>query len=70
MSAARPVKAQGFVFDLDGTLIDYEGASHTALSRPLAARGKTYVLNPNPNPKHATKPRVIGVLSICSFLGS
>ena len=34
-------KVEGFIFDLDGTLIDYEGASHEALSRPLAARGCT-----------------------------
>ena len=30
---------EGLIFDLDGTLIDYEGASHTALARPLEARG-------------------------------
>ena len=33
---------EGIIFDLDGTLIDYEGASHTALSRPLERRGKSF----------------------------
>lgn len=31
---------EGIIFDLDGTLIDYEGASHIALARPLERRGK------------------------------
>jgi len=34
------VPVQGIIFDLDGTLIDYEGASHIALGDPLAKRGK------------------------------
>ena len=41
MSISRPVSVQGVIFDLDGTLIDYEGASHEALSDPLVKRGKT-----------------------------
>ena len=32
---------EGIIFDLDGTLIDYEGASHVALARPLQRRGHT-----------------------------
>ena len=39
---ASPVPIEGVIFDLDGTLIDYEGASHTALSRPLERRGKSF----------------------------
>lgn len=35
-----PTPIEGIIFDLDGTLIDYEGASHEALHRPLARRGK------------------------------
>lgn len=31
---------EAIIFDLDGTLIDYEGASHTALARPLERRGR------------------------------
>uniref|UniRef100_A0A7S0P5Y5 Uncharacterized protein n=1 Tax=Calcidiscus leptoporus TaxID=127549 RepID=A0A7S0P5Y5_9EUKA len=31
---------EGVIFDLDGTLIDYEGASHEALNRPLQRRGR------------------------------
>ena len=30
------------IFDLDGTLIDYEGASNKGLSVPLAKRGKDF----------------------------
>jgi beta-phosphoglucomutase-like phosphatase (HAD superfamily) len=36
---------EGIIFDLDGTLIDYEGASHEALHRPLARRGKALSWN-------------------------
>lgn len=32
-------KVEGIIFDLDGTLIDYEGASHIALAKPLERRG-------------------------------
>jgi pseudouridine-5'-monophosphatase len=39
MADALPV--EGILFDLDGTLIDFEGASHVALSRPLEARGRS-----------------------------
>ena len=39
-AVADTVLIEGIIFDLDGTLIDYEGASHTALSRPLERRGK------------------------------
>ena len=35
----KPPAVEGIIFDLDGTLIDYEGASHTALARPLERRG-------------------------------
>jgi len=41
-SGVAPVPIQGVIFDLDGTLIDYEGASHVALSRPLERRGKEF----------------------------
>ena len=34
-----PPEIEGIIFDLDGTLIDYEGASHIALARPLEKRG-------------------------------
>ena len=33
---------EGIIFDLDGTLIDYEGASHIALARPLEKRGYSF----------------------------
>ena len=33
---------EGIIFDLDGTLIDYEGASNVALARPLQRRGKDF----------------------------
>ena len=36
--ADKPL-VEGIIFDLDGTLIDYEGASHIALARPLERRG-------------------------------
>lgn len=41
MSSAIAVvkEVEGIIFDLDGTLIDYEGASHKALERPLLDRG-------------------------------
>ena len=32
-SAAAVKEVEGIIFDLDGTLIDYEGASHEALER-------------------------------------
>ncbi|CAL1150955.1 unnamed protein product [Cladocopium goreaui] len=32
-------KVQAVIFDLDGTLIDFEGVSHVALEAPLARRG-------------------------------
>ena len=42
-SAAAVKEVEGIIFDLDGTLIDYEGASHEALERPLLDRGiKTF----------------------------
>ena len=34
------VETEGIIFDLDGTLIDYEGASHIALAQPLERRGR------------------------------
>ena len=38
---AAPIEGvEAVVFDLDGTLIDYEGASHTALAMPLERRGR------------------------------
>ena len=36
---SAPLEIEGIIFDLDGTLIDYEGASHVALRRPLECRG-------------------------------
>ena len=39
-SSAEPIPIEGIIFDLDGTLIDYEGASHIALANPLERRGK------------------------------
>ena len=43
LSKARSYKDDrlGFIFDLDGTLLDFEGASHIALSIPLAKYGKS-----------------------------
>ena len=37
-AAANPI-VSGVVTDLDGTLIDYEGASHAALEEPLVELG-------------------------------
>ena len=37
-----PVEIEGIIFDLDGTLIDYEGASNAALAVPLTKRGKQF----------------------------
>lgn len=37
----QAIAVEGVIFDLDGTLIDYEGASHTALDRPLRRRGSS-----------------------------
>ena len=39
-SSSEPIPIEGIIFDLDGTLIDYEGASHIALAKPLERRGK------------------------------
>ena len=39
---AVPVEIEGIIFDLDGTLIDYEGASNAALAVPLTKRGKQF----------------------------
>ena len=33
------IQVQAVIFDLDGTLIDFEGVSHVALEAPLARRG-------------------------------
>ena len=41
-SDAVPVEIEGIIFDLDGTLIDYEGASNVALAQPLLRRGKQF----------------------------
>ena len=41
-SDAVPVEIEGIIFDLDGTLIDYEGASNAALAVPLRKRGKQF----------------------------
>jgi beta-phosphoglucomutase-like phosphatase (HAD superfamily) len=40
MKMTEPI--EGIVFDLDGTLIDYEGASHIALAMPLQRRGYSF----------------------------
>jgi pseudouridine-5'-monophosphatase len=37
---AGPDAQLGFLFDLDGTLLDFEGASHLALNSPLEKLGK------------------------------
>ena len=34
------IDVEAIIFDLDGTLIDFEGASHEALNAPLAAHGR------------------------------
>ena len=41
-SDAVPVEIEGIIFDLAGTLIDYEGASNAALAVPLRKRGKQF----------------------------
>jgi pseudouridine-5'-monophosphatase len=41
-SRSAPIGVEGIIFDLDGTLIDYEGASHEALARPLERRGARF----------------------------
>ena len=38
----KPICIEGIVFDLDGTLIDYEGASHEALSLACKKYGATF----------------------------
>ena len=35
----RVFQVQAVIFDLDGTLLDFEGVSHVALEAPLARRG-------------------------------
>jgi len=40
--ATAKVPIEGIIFDLDGTLIDYEGASHVALAAPLRRHGKAF----------------------------
>lgn len=35
-----PLNVTGMVFDLDGTLLDFEGVSHTALNEALAGLGE------------------------------
>ena len=37
--AAAKLSVDAVIFDLDGTLLDYEGLSHELLATPLAARG-------------------------------
>ena len=43
------VPVEGVIFDLDGTLIDYEGASHKALAAPLERRGKAFTWETHAN---------------------
>jgi pseudouridine 5'-phosphatase len=38
----KPIRIEGIVFDLDGTLIDYEGASHEALALACKKYGATF----------------------------
>ena len=38
----RTVDVEAVIFDLDGTLIDFEGASHAALASPLERRGLSF----------------------------
>ena len=38
----KPYLVEGIVFDLDGTLIDYEGASHEALAMACNKYGATF----------------------------
>ena len=38
-SSTKKVSIDAVIFDLDGTLIDYEGLSHEILGAPLASRG-------------------------------
>lgn len=40
MESEKP-EIKAIIFDLDGTLIDYEGASHIALEKPLEKFGIT-----------------------------
>lgn len=39
MQFSPVIQVQAVIFDLDGTLIDFEGVSHVALEAPLARRG-------------------------------
>ena len=42
---ATSIPVEGIVFDLDGTLIDYEGASHVALAMALERCGRSFSWN-------------------------
>lgn len=39
MSTPAQHAVEGIIFDLDGTLLDWEGISHEALAKPLERRG-------------------------------